>query len=128
MTLSPLQEQALSVLETYVGRREAYELANDTIKDAVGEVTHEFTHGLHLIDDDLSEALCDLLDTIWGADESGLTSYYLHDCTGPNGRGGSIKCCAEASEWKLRNIAELRAYLEHAQVCKGGMVQEELVS
>jgi hypothetical protein len=120
MTLSPLQEQALSMLVTYVERRAVIDAANDAIHKAVLEVGDSVADfcGLHINDMDgkVLAAFCRLLDAIWGVPDSGLASYYLHECIGPLGHGGGILCCCEKT-WKLRDIGELRAYVEHCQVC-----------
>lgn len=119
MTLSPLQEQALSVLQTYVERRAVLDAVNDTIHKAVVSIGDDFS-GLHLNDMDgrVLAAFCELLDAIWGQPASGLAAYFLHECTGHLGHGGGIRCCSPKT-WKLRNIKDLRKYLAHCQVCRG---------
>lgn len=111
MKLSPLQEQALAFLATYLERRQVYSKANDAIEMAISQVTAEYTHGLHPIDGQLNAVLCGLLDAIWGQPSSDLTSYFLHECIGPLGHGGGPTCCGK--EWKLRNLKDLRAYIIH---------------
>jgi hypothetical protein len=124
--MTPLQEQAISVLDTYVQRRAVVDKANDIIAKAVQAVGDDFS-GLHLpgMDGEVLAAFCGLLDAIWGQSNSGLASYYLHECVGPLGHGGGIQCCCSDKIWKLMDVGELRAYLEHTFVCEG---RKELAS
>lgn len=116
----PIEEYAFDLLETMIRRGAAYERANKIINDAIGEVTSEFTHGLHCIDGEIHTSACKFIDAALGISETGTTTYFLSECIGDYGHGGLIDCCG--STWELRNLKGFRDYIEHCKSCGIGKV------
>ena len=113
--LTEIEELALGVIASLHKRGAQYEVLNDKSRKLMGD----FPTYLQLIDNEVLRSVHELLEGILGNDD--IASYYLYECVGPVGHGGGIVCCAETRDtpWMLRNIADLRGYLQHAKTCQG---------
>lgn len=111
MNRNEMIDEGFKLLQLLQERETTYAKAFDVIERTIADVTHEFTHGLQCIDGKLRDALLDHIDWLFGVPGTSTCSYLLDECS--TWEDGGIITEEDGTEFKLRTLNDLRAYIEH---------------
>lgn len=103
MTVLSPKESALALIQALVDIRPKLDAAGKALVDLYGD----FAGQPIAVPDELHEPMVALLDAV--LDDHGLAAYFLHECLGMKDGGKIIE--PGGREWRLKTVADLRAYL-----------------